>query len=110
MTRKINILDSAKEEFKDIKKYVKSDFGGVVWNEVNSEYKNALKLIKNNPDIGSYIAELKDIGILNVRCKLVRQTKIVYEFDDDSVVIHMFISTKKDFRVHLLKRLFNLTV
>lgn len=107
MSRRIVILDSAKEEFKDIKKYVKREFGDSVWNTVNAEYKDAFKLIKENPQIGSHIDELKELGITNVKYALVRQTRIVYEFDENLIIVHMFIGTRRDFRAHLLKRLFN---
>lgn len=107
MPRRIVILDSAKEEFKDIKKYVKRDFGDPVWNAVNAEYKHAFKLIQENPEIGSYVDELKELGITNIKYALVRQTRIVYEFDDNLIIVHMFIGTRRDFRTHLLKRLFS---
>ncbi|MGK5077767.1 type II toxin-antitoxin system RelE/ParE family toxin [Janthinobacterium sp. HLX7-2] len=107
MTRKIVVLDSAKEEFKDIKKYVKTKFGDASWYKANAEYKDSIQEIKRNPHIGSYIDELKEIGITNVKYTLVHQTKIVYEFDDDLILIHMFINTKRDFRTHLFKRLFS---
>ena len=105
VANKIVILDSAKEEFKDIKTYVKKEFGDSVWNTVNAEYKAAIQRVKETPQIGSTIDELKDLGITNVRSTLVRQTKIVYEFDETQILVHMFIHTKRDFRTHLFKRL-----
>lgn len=105
MANKIVILDSAKEEFKDIKSYVKKEFGDSVWNTVNAEYKAAIQRIKETPRLGSTLDELKDLGITNVRSTLVRQTKIVYEFDETQILLHMFIHTKRDFRTHLFKRL-----
>ncbi|MFL9710040.1 type II toxin-antitoxin system RelE/ParE family toxin [Methylobacillus sp. Pita1] len=107
MSRRFVILDSAKEEFKDIKKYVKREFGDSVWHTINAEYKGCFRLIKENPKIGSHIDELKEIGITNIRYALVQQTRIVYEFDNYLIIIHMFIGTRKDFRTHLLKRLFS---
>ena len=101
------IIDSAKEEFKEIKKYLNNEFGHHVWKEINSEYKESIKKIKSNPYVGNHIDALIDIGITNIKYILVRQTRVVYEFDDDLIVIHMFISTKRDFRSHLLKRLFS---
>jgi plasmid stabilization system protein ParE len=100
------ILDSAKEEFKDIKNYVKQEFGDSVWRTVHAEYKDAFKRIKEQPQIGSYVDELKALGIANVKCVLVRQTRVVYEFDDNLIIIHLFIGTRRDFRTHLLKRMF----
>jgi toxin ParE1/3/4 len=99
------ILDSAKEEFKDIKRYVKKEFGDAVWNTVNTEYKLAIQRIKATPELGSAIDQLTDLGVTHVKYTLVRQTKIVYEFDENQVLVHMFIHTKRDFRTHLFKRL-----
>ncbi len=107
MAFRIVIIDGAKEEFKDIKKYLKTQFGGNVWAEVNLEYKECIKKIKSNPHAGNNIDALKDIGITNIKYSLVRQTRVVYEFDDELIVIHMFISTKRDFKSHLMKRLFS---
>lgn len=105
MTRKIVIIESAKEEFKDIKIYVKRQFGGSTWNTVNAEFKAAFERIKQNPEVGSHIDELKELGITNIKYMLVRQTKVVYEFDDTFVLVHVLINTKRDFRTHLFKRL-----
>lgn len=104
--RRIIILDSAKEEFRDIRKYVRKEFGESVWSEVNAQYRNSFRLIQADPRIGSYIDELKGIGIVDIRCVLVRQTRVIYEFDETLVLVHMFIATRRDFRTHLLKRLF----
>lgn len=107
MSRHFVILDSAKEEFKEIKQYVKRKFGDMIWNEVNHEYKTAFTLIKSTPQSGSPIEELKELGINHIQYRLVRQTRIIYEIDGDFILIHMFISTKRDFISHLMKRLFN---
>ena len=105
MFRNFVILDSAKEELKDIQKYIKKNFGDLIWNEVNFEYRDAFKFIKHNPDSGGSIEELKNLGITNVKYKLVRQTRVVYEFDNELILVHMFISTKRDFGNHLMKRI-----
>jgi toxin ParE1/3/4 len=75
------------------------------WNAVNAEYKKAIQRIKKSSRAGSAIDKATEVGITNVKYVLVRQTKIVYEFDEIQVLVHMFINTKRDFRTHLLKRL-----
>ncbi|MFT5534720.1 MAG: toxin ParE1/3/4 [Burkholderiaceae bacterium] len=107
MNRKVIILDSAKPDFREIRKYVLSHFGEVVWSEVNQEFKSTISNIGLHPEAGKVIENLKDIGVINCRLRLVRQTRIVYEYDEKLVLIHMFIHTKKDFRSHLMKRLFS---
>lgn len=105
MPRRLLILRSAQREFRDVREYVKKEFGDLTCNAVNAEYKKAFRLIERHPKIGSCIDELKDLGITNVRCTLVRQTRIVYEFDEHMALIHMFVHTRRNFRAHLFKRL-----
>lgn len=105
MARRLIILDVAKPDFRDIKGYVKSKFGDTVWNEVNQEFKNTIKEIAGNPAAGTQLEELKSLGLDNFRQRLVRQTRVIYEFNDVEVLVHMFIHTRRDFRNHLEKRI-----
>lgn len=105
MARRVVVLESAQEEFRDLKNHVKQEFGAQVWNTVNGEFKKAVGQIKENPLLAQPLEGLKELGILNLRFVRVRQTRIVYTLDDDLVVIHMFIHTRRDFRTHLFKRL-----
>lgn len=105
MTRKVIILNAAKSDFRDIKAYVKSQFGDAVWNEVNAEFK--ANNIATRPESGKELEELKELGQDGFRTRLVRQIKIVYEYDDKEVLFHMFIHAKRDFRAHLMRRLFS---
>ena len=107
MSRKVVILNVAKPDFREIKTYVNSQFGEAVWNDVNEEFKSTINNIGLNPKAGKEIEELKELGQENFRTRLVRQTRIIYEYDDREVLVHMFIHTKRDFRTHLMKRLFN---
>ncbi|MFZ6748807.1 type II toxin-antitoxin system RelE/ParE family toxin [Undibacterium sp. Ren11W] len=108
MTRKVIILDVAKPDYREIKSYVKDQFGETVWNEVNQEFKTTISNIGSNPEAGKMIGELNDLGEGNFRLRFVRQTRIVYEYDDKQVLVHMFVHTKRDFRTHLMKRMFNI--
>ena len=105
MTHRVVVLDSAKEDFKDIHRYVKQNFGQTVWRAVHEEYQDAFRRIQQAPQAGNPIEWLADLGMTHVRYLLVRQTRLVYEFDDSLVIVHMFIGTRQDFRAHLLKRL-----
>lgn len=107
MIRKVIILNVAKPDFREIKTYVQSQFGDAVWNDVNEEFKTAINNIALNPEAGKEVEELKELGQENFRVSLVRQTRIIYEYDDKQVLVHMFIHAKRDFRAHLMRRLFN---
>jgi toxin ParE1/3/4 len=108
MSRKVIILNVAKPDFREIKTNVKSQFGERVWNDVNEEFKTTINNIGLHPEAGKMVEELKELGQENFRTRLVRQTRIVYEYDDKEVLVHMFIHTKQDFRTHLLKRLLSI--
>lgn len=107
MSRKIIMLNVAKPDFREIRNYVKSQFGDAVWTEVNNEFKATIISIGLNPEAGTEIEELKEVGQVNFKTRLARQIRIVYEYDDTDVLIHMFIHTRRDFRAHLMKRLLN---
>ena len=106
MTRQAFILDGAKADFREIRKNVKKQFGDFVWGEVNQEFKDAIKRISTHPLLGTCIDELGAFGYSNYRKTLVRQTRVIYEFDSQQVIIHMFIHTKRDFKTQLEMRLF----
>ena len=108
MSRKVIILDVAKPDFREVKSYVMNQFGETVWNEVNQEFKTTIANIGLNPEAGKVIEELNDLGEGNFRLRFIRQTRIVYEYDDKQVLVHMFVHTKRDFRTHLMKRMFNI--
>lgn len=105
MTRNAVILDGAKVDFREIKKYVRQQFGDLVWAEVNQEFKDTIKHIAANPLLGTRIEELGALGYDNYRKIFVRQSRVVYEFDSQQLIVHMFIHTKRDFKTHLEKRL-----
>lgn len=105
MAHKVLVLESAKADFREIRKYVTKHFGDWVWAEVNQEFKDAIKHLAANPLLGTPVEELSDFGYQHVRQTLVRQTRLVYEFDNKQVIVHLFIHTKRDFRTHLEQRL-----
>ncbi|KNH00577.1 hypothetical protein BRCH_01176 [Candidatus Burkholderia brachyanthoides] len=108
MSQKVIILNVTKPDFREIKSYVKQFFGDNVLNEVNQEFKGTVSNIGINSEAGKEIEELKEIGLNNFRTRLVRQTRIVYEFNDKEVLVHMFIYTKRDFRTQLMKRILSM--
>lgn len=105
MTRKVVILDVAKPDFLDIRHQVRTKFGEAIWQEVNQEFKETLLHIGLHPEAGSPFEELAALGLVSFRQRLVRQTRLIYEFNETTVIVHMFIHTRRDFRTHLEKRL-----
>lgn len=71
---------------------------------VNQEFKNTLRDIGEHPESGTPLEELRALGLAHFRQRLVRQTGVIYEFDDQTVVVHLFIHTRRHFRTHLQER------
>ena len=105
MTRRAVVLDGAKADFREIKKRVRQRFGDLVWADVNQEFKDTIRHITANPLLGTRVEELGELGYDNFRKTLVRQTRVIYEFDTQLLIVHMFVHTKRDFKTHLEKRL-----
>ena len=104
MKRRIQILDAAKPDFRDIQRYVITRFGETVWPEVNQECRTTLRDIGEHPESGMPLEELRALGLPQFRQRLVRHTRVIYEFDDQTVLVHLFIHTRRHFRTHLQQR------
>ena len=104
MKRRILILDAAKPDFRDIQRYVITRFGETVWQEVNQEFKTTLRDIGEHPESGMPLEELRALGLPQFRQRLVRHTRVIYEFDEQTVLVHLFIHTRRHFRTHLQQR------
>jgi toxin ParE1/3/4 len=102
------ILDVAKSNFREIKSYVESQLSETVWNELNQEFKATIADIRFYPEVGEVDEALHDLREENFGLRLVRQSRIVYEYDDKQVLVHMFVRTKRDFRTHIIKRILSI--
>ena len=71
MTRNAVILHGAKADFREIRHYVKTQFGDSVWSDVNQEFKDTIRHITANPLLGTHIEELAFLGFENFRKTLV---------------------------------------
>ena len=53
MTRPVFVLSAAKEDYREIRAYVRKNFGNTVWQEVDAEYKKILSQLGEMPEAGS---------------------------------------------------------
>lgn len=105
MGRKVLVLRAAQQDYADIKRHVLAEFGISVWQEVNQAFKTVIQQIGMHPEAGAPLEALQALGLDHFRQRLVRQTRVIYEFDDEEVVIHLFLHTRQDFRAHLERRM-----
>ncbi len=100
----VNILRSAKDDFREIKAQVQQRYGKAVWATVNQQYKATLSEIAQYPMAGLVPDEALALGLEDIRQRLVGQTRVIYQFDGRQVYVHMFVATKCDFPAKLSRR------
>jgi toxin ParE1/3/4 len=99
------ILDSAKDDFREIRAHVKGKHGDAVWDDVNRQFKTCLGDIGQFPLAGIITEEAQALGLDDIRQRLVGQIRVIYQFDGEQIVVHMFVSTLRDFVTRLSNRL-----
>ena len=105
MAHSVFVLESAKDDYREIKKYVIRKFGVKVWQESNLKYKEMLKNIGEFPSAGLVPDEAIQLGLQGLRERLVGQTRVIYEVVPERVYVYMFVSTRRDFMTMLADRL-----
>lgn len=105
MAFQVQVLASAKEDFREIKAYIKHKHGETAWLEVNRQFKATLADIGQHPQAGHLPEEARALGLTDIRQRLVGQTRVIYQLDGTQVYVHMFVSTLRDFMAQLTGRL-----
>lgn len=105
MSCKVQVLAYAKEDYREIRSYVKKKFSEQVWLTVETDFKKMLKQITDMPLAGSVPEEIEAIGLIHYRQRLVGQTRIVYQIKDAEIFVHMFVDTNRNFPSVLYARL-----
>jgi toxin ParE1/3/4 len=105
MTHKVKVLDYAKIDYREIRKWVRMKFGESVWTEVDADFKKILTQIGEMPFAGLMADEVSELGLTDYRQRLVGQTRVIYQVKEHEVYVHMFVDTSRDFSTMLNQRL-----
>ena len=105
MSYKVQVLAYAKDDYREIRGYVKRKFGDQVWTTVEADFKKMLRQIADMPLAGSIPEEIAAIGLVHYRQRLVGQTRVIYQIKDAEIFVHMFVDTNRDFPTVLYDRL-----
>ena len=105
MAHSVFILDSSKNDYREIRKYVRHKFGATVWRESEQKFKEVLRDIGEFPFAGFIPDEALSLGLQGIRERLVGQTRVIYEVVEQDVYVSMFVSTRRDFMTMLTDRL-----
>ena len=104
MAHSVYILDCAKDDYREIRKYVKHKFGVAVWHDTEQQYKETLRNIGESTFAGFVPDEAVTLGLQGIRERLVGQTRVIYEVGVQDVYVYMFVSTRRDFMTMLTER------
>ena len=105
MSYKVQVLAFAKDDYREIRGYVKKKFGEQVWMTMEADFKKMLKQIADMPLAGSVPEEIEGIGLVHYRQRLVGQTRVIYQIKEAEIFVHMFADTNRDFSTLLYDRL-----
>lgn len=107
MSYQVQVLAYAKDDYREIRGYVKRKFGDQVWMIVEADFKKMLRQIAEMPFAGSVPEEIDAIGLIQYRQRLVGKTRVIYQIKEKEIFIHMFVDTNRDFSTLLYDRLMN---
>jgi plasmid stabilization system protein ParE len=105
MALSVFILDSAKDDYREIRKYVRQKFGEKIWQDSDQKYREVLKNMGEYPSAGLVPDEAIQLGLQGIRERLVGQTRVIYEVTPQCLYVYMFVSTRRDFTTMLTERL-----
>ena len=64
MSYKVQVLDYAKDDYREIRSYVKRKFGDKVWTNIEADFKTMLQQIADMPLAGFVPEEIEAIGLV----------------------------------------------
>ena len=105
MSHQVQVLAYAKDDYREIRGYVKRKFGEQVWMAMEADFKKMLKQIADMPLAGSVPEEIEMIGLVHYRQRLVGRTRVIYQIKEGEIFVHMFVDTNRDFSTVLYDRL-----
>jgi len=105
MSYKVQVLAYAKDDYREIRSYVKKKFGEQVWMTVEADLKKMIGQIADMPHAGSVPEEIAEIGLVHYRQRLVGQTRVIYQIKEAEIFVHMFVDANRNFPTLLYDRL-----
>ena len=90
------ITDLAKEQIRQIAKYIGKEFGKDRRDEFMKEVRRTRRLIEGSPNIGSVEPLLADRAVMYRSYVMNRLDKIVYRIDGDVIHIVAFWDVRRD--------------
>jgi plasmid stabilization system protein ParE len=104
VTHAVLVLNGARDDGREIRPYVSDRFGANAWRDTDQKYRALLRDIGQFPHAGSVPVEATNLGLQDVRQRLLGPTRIIYQIDAAHVYIRLFVSVRRDFMAMLMER------
>lgn len=101
MKYRVVFLESAVEDLKEIRRFVRKHFSEAVWRDSYDRIKKAILKLERFPRSGHALEELPCTQYLET---IVERNRVIYELQGDTVFIHIICDSRQDFRIRLARR------
>jgi plasmid stabilization system protein ParE len=105
MNFRIVILNSAKQDLKELKTYIINNFSAKTWRTTYTRIKEATRNLQKFPQTGSIPEEFLSLNLTQYRQILSGMNRIIYEVRQKVIYIHIIVDTRRDMNTLLTQRL-----
>lgn len=109
MSLKVVILNSAKQDLKELRNYVLARFSDSVWSDTSTQLKKAMQLLSVAPYAGAVPEEIEMLNLNEYRQVVSGKNRIIYEIRQEVVFVHAVIDVRRDMVSQLTKRLLHIS-
>jgi toxin ParE1/3/4 len=103
VTLPVVILFSAEQDLRELKAYVRKNFGAAAWRTSYEKIKSCIATIGRFPREGSVPEELTGLHLTQYRQVISGVNRIIYEIRGEAIYIHVICDARRDM-VSLLTR------
>ncbi|MFO2463110.1 type II toxin-antitoxin system RelE/ParE family toxin [Pseudomonas sp. 15FMM2] len=105
MSFRVVILQSAKNDLKDIKSYITRRFSAATWQQTYEYLKQAIRHLETHPYAGAMPEEVEKLNLNQYRQIVSGMNRVIYEIRGQIIYIHIIADTRKSLQALLLKNL-----
>ncbi len=109
MSLKIEILESAEHDLKELRNYIVKNFSLKTWQNTYDKIKEVIRNLKTFPYTGSIPEEIEKLNLSQYRQVISGMNRIIYEVRQDTLYIHIIVDGRRDLTSLLTRRLLRVT-
>lgn len=92
MSFTVMLLEDAEQDLIDIHAYIQNRFSTSLANEIYQQIRDDILMLEENPNLGTLIPQLAELGMNQFRHMVVmKKNRVVYEIDSPNQLIYVFL-------------------